>query len=106
MATNNFKLISSASVSGTSDSLINTAATSTTLVIHSVYLTNTSGSTTFANVKVTDSSEAVTTHIAFLHQIPAGETLILDKPLNLEEGDSLYVRANDVEVTVSALEIS
>jgi hypothetical protein len=106
MATNNFKLISSASISGTNDTLINTAAVATTLVVHSVYLTNVGTSLTYANVKVSDSSSGTTTHIAMRTQIPAGETLILDKPLNLEAGDSLYVRGNTLEVTVSALEIS
>jgi hypothetical protein len=106
MATNNFKLIASSTISGTNDSLINTAAAATTLVIHSVYLTNVGAAASYANVKVEDSSEAVTTHIAYNTEIPSGETLILDKPLNLEAGDKLYVRGNNLQVTVSALEIS
>ena len=106
MATNNFKLIASSSVSGTSDSLINTAAAATTLVIHSVYITNVGAAASYANVKVEDSSAAITSHIAYNTEIPSGETLILDKPLNLETGDKLYVRGNNLQVTVSALEIS
>jgi hypothetical protein len=106
MATNNFKLISSSTISSTNDTLINTAATATTIVIHSIYLTNVGENTTYSNVKVNDTSASSTTHIARNASIPEGETLILDKPLNLEAGDSLYVRGANLEVTVSALEIS
>lgn len=106
MATNNFKLISSDTISGTNNSLINTAATDTTLVIHSVYLTNTGEATTYANVIVEDSSSGISTKIAYKTPIPSGDTLVLDKPLNLESGDKLYVRGENLEVTVSALEIS
>ena len=106
MATNNFKLISSSSISSTVDSLVNTAAAATTLVIHLVYLTNVGAAPSYANVKVEDSSAAVTTHIAYNSEVPSGDTLILDKPINLEAGDKLYVRGGNLEATVSALEIS
>jgi len=106
MANNNFKLISSSSISDTTDSLINTAATASTMVIHSVYLTNVGSSLTYANVKITDTSASASTHIAYNTPINSGDTLVLDKPLNLETGDSLYVRGATLEVTVSALEIS
>lgn len=106
MATNNFKLISSSTISSTNNSLINTAATGTTLVIHSVYLTNIGDAITYANVIVEDASAAISTKIAHKTPIPAGDTLVLDKPLNLESGDKLYVRGANLEVTVSALEIS
>jgi len=106
MANNNFKLISSSSISATNDSLVNTAAVASTMVIHSVYLTNVGANLTYANVKVTDDSSSTSTHIAYNTPISSGDTLILDKPLNLETGDSLYVRGATLEVTVSALEIS
>lgn len=106
MATNNFKLISVSSISETNDTLINTAASGATVVIHSIYLTNVGENTTYANIKVNDSSASTTTHTAYKVAIPEGETLILDKPLNLESGDSLYVRGSNLEATVSALEIS
>lgn len=106
MTTNSFKLISSSSVSATADSLINTAPAAATMVVHSVYLTNVGDALTFANVKVYDSSSTVNSHVAYNVQIPSKETLILDKPLNLESGDALYVRGANLEVTVSALEIS
>jgi hypothetical protein len=106
MATNNFKLISSDTISSTTNSLINTAATDTTLVIHSVYLTNTGEAITYANVTIEDSSSGVSTRVAYKTPIPSGDTLILDKPLNLEAGDKIYVRGANLEVTVSALEIS
>jgi len=106
MATNNFKLISSSSISPTSDTVVNTAAAATTIVIHSVYVTNVGDSVTYANVKVVDSSTATTTHISYKTPISSGDTLILDKPINLEAGDSIRVRGANLEVTVSALEIS
>jgi hypothetical protein len=71
-----------------------------------VYVTNIGETLTFANVKVVDSSSGVTTHIAFKSPIMSGDTLILDKPINLESGDSIRVRGANLEVTVSALEIS
>ena len=76
------------------------------MVIHSVYLTNVGSNLTYANVKVTDDSSSTSTHVAYNTPISSGDTLILDKPLNLETGDSLYVRGATLEVTVSALEIS
>jgi len=106
MATNNFKLISSSSISATVDSLVNTAATATTLVIHSMYITNVGPNSSYANVKVEDSSASVTTHITYKSEVPSGDTLILDKPINLEAGDKIYARGSNLEVTVSALEIS
>lgn len=106
MANNNFKLISSSSISATNDSLVNTAAVASTMVIHSVYLTNVGPNLTYANVKITDDSSSTSTHVAYNTPISSGDTLILDKPLNLETGDSLYVRGATLEVTVSALEIS
>ena len=106
MTTNSFKLISSSSVSATTDSLINTAPAASTMVVHSIYLTNVGDALTFANVKVFDSSTTVSSHIAYNVQIPSKETLIFDKPLNLESGDALYVRGANLEITVSALEIS
>lgn len=106
MATNNFKLISSTSISATSDTVVNTAPDSATMVIHSIYLTNVGGAETFANVRVLDTSESITTYVACNNSIPPGETLIFDKPLNLETGDILYTRGANLNVTVSALEIS
>ena len=106
MTTNSFKLISSSSISATADSLINTAPAASTMVIHSIYLTNVGNTLTLANVRVFDSSSTISSHIAYNVQIPSKETLIFDKPLNLESGDSLYVRGANLEITVSALEIS
>ena len=90
-------------------------ATGVTAVIHAVYISNKS-STNEANVdvKVTTDGGSTFYHIGKSLRIPVENTLVLDKPINLETNDILRVVAEvnadssapDVEVYASILEIS
>ena len=84
-------------------------------VVHAVYISNKS-STNEANVdvKVTTDGGSTFYHIGKSLRIPVENTLVLDKPINLETNDILRVVAEvnadssapDVEVYASILEIS
>ena len=92
-----------------------TAGGSTYAVIHAVYISNKS-STNEANVdvKVTTDGGSTFYHIGKSLRVPVENTLILDKPINLEPNDILRIVAEvnadssspDVEVYASILEIS
>jgi len=90
-------------------------ASGVTAVVHAVYISNKS-STNEANVdvKVTTDGGSTFYHIGKSLRIPIENTLVLDKPINLETNDILRVVAEvnadssapDVEVYASILEIS
>jgi hypothetical protein len=90
-------------------------ASGVTAVVHAVYISNKS-STNEANVdvKVTTDGGSTFYHIGKSLKIPVENTLVLDKPINLETNDILRVVAEvnsdssspDVEVYASILEIS
>ena len=92
-----------------------TAGGSVTAVIHAVYISNKS-STNVAkvNVKVTTDGGSTFYHVGRSLDVPANNTLVLDKPINLENNDILRVYADpnpdsssvDVEAYASILEIS
>jgi hypothetical protein len=84
-------------------------------VIHALYISNLS-STNVANVDVKVTTDGGTTfrHIGKSLQIPVSNTLVLDKPINLESGDIVRIVAEsnedssspNVEAFASVLEIS
>jgi hypothetical protein len=90
-------------------------ASGVTAVVHAVYISNKS-STNEANVdvKVTTDGGSTFYHIGKSLRIPVENTLVLDKPINLETNDILRVVAEvnadssspDIEVYASVLEIS
>ena len=90
-------------------------ATGVVAVVHAVYISNKS-STNEANVdvKVTTDGGSTFYHVGKSLNIPVENTLVLDKPINLETNDILRVVAEvnadssapDVEVYASILEIS
>ena len=92
-----------------------TAGASATAVIHALYISNKS-STNEANVdvKVTTDGGSTFYHIGKSLRVAASNTLVLDKPINLEPNDVLRVVAEvnadtsspDVEAYASILEIS
>ena len=92
-----------------------TAPGGTYSVIHALYLTNKSNANNgFVDVKVTTDGGSTFYHVAKKIQIPANNTLTLDKPINLESSDKLRVIAHpfpdsstaDLECYASILEIS
>ena len=95
---------------GTSDTTIYTAPGSTTSVIHAIYVSNihSSGDGT-VDIKVTDTSTSSTYHIAKNLDVPNGSTVVFEKPVNLETGDILKLKAagsGTLEVFVSVLEMT
>jgi len=90
-------------------------ASGVTAVVHAVYISNKSSSNEAnVDVKVTTDGGSTFYHIGKKLRIPVQNTLVLDKPINLETNDILrvvaYVNADssspDVEVYASILEIS
>ncbi len=92
-----------------------TCPSATVAVIHALYISNKS-STNVANVDVKVTVDGGTTfrHIGKSLEIPTENTLVLDKPINLEANDIIRIIAEinedssspDVEVFASVLEIS
>ena len=92
-----------------------TAGGSVYSVVHALYISNKS-STNEANVdvKVTTDGGSTFYHIGKSLRVAASNTLVLDKPINLEPNDGLRVVAEvnadssspDVEAYASILEIS
>ena len=87
---------------------IYTAPSSTTSVIHAVYLSNKHSSAINVDVLVRKSSTDY--YITKGAPVPEGSTLTLDKPVNLETGDKIKVKSSHssglLDVFVSALEIT
>jgi hypothetical protein len=92
-----------------------TAGGGETAVIHALYISNKSEySTAKVNVKVTIDGGTTYRHIGRNLEVPASNTLTLDKPVNLENNDVLRVVADpspdstsvDVEAVASILAIT
>ena len=92
-----------------------TAGGSVTAVIHAVYISNKS-STNIAkvNVKVTTDGCSTFFYIGKSMEVDVSNTLVLDKPINLENNDIIRIYADpspdsssvDVEAYASILEIT
>ena len=86
-----------------------------TAVIHAVYISNLSATNDAkVNVKVTIDGGSTFRHVGRSLNVPANNTLVLDKPINLENNDKIRIYADpnpdsssvDVEAYDSILEIS
>ncbi len=86
-----------------------------TAVIHAVYISNLSSTNAAkVNVKVTIDGGSTFRHVGRSLNVSANNTLIMDKPINLENNDKLRIYADpnpdsssvDVEAYASILEIS
>ena len=87
-----------------------TCPASTEAVVHAVYLSNVDGSASVdATIEVYDNSTTTYYHVGKTIPVPADSTLVLDKPINLQESDKLTVTASaasDLECFISVLEIT
>ena len=92
-----------------------TAGGSVYAVVHAVYISNNSATNSAkVNVKVTTDGGSTFFHVGKHLEVPASNTLVLDKPINLEPSDILRIYADpnpdsssvDVEAYASILEIS
>jgi len=91
------------------DQTLYTAPGSTSAVIHGLFMANTHASSNVGiTLKLVDDSSSTTTVILNAVPIPPNTTLSMDKPVNLETGDSLTVQASttNCEITASILELS
>jgi hypothetical protein len=61
------------------------------------------------DITITDTSAGQTYHIMKTVEVPADSTLVIEKPINLETGDILKVKASsasDLEAFASVLEMN
>ena len=94
---------------------IYTAGGSVTAVIHAVYISNLSTTNDAkVNVKVTIDGGSTFRHVGRSLNVPANNTLVLDKPINLEPSDIIRIYADvladsstpTAEVVASILEVT
>jgi len=92
-----------------------TAGGSVTAVVHAIYISNKSATNIAkVNVKVTTDGGSTFYHIGRSMEVDVNNTLVLDKPINLETNDIIRIVAElnidssspDVEAYASILEIS
>ena len=92
-----------------------TAGGSVYAVVHAVYISNLSSTNSAkVNVQVTTDGGSTFFHVGRSLEVPANNTLVLDKPINIETDDILRIHADpnpdsssvDVEAYASILEIS
>ena len=92
-----------------------TAGGSVTAVVHAIYISNKSATNVAkVNVKVTTDGGSTFYHIGRSLEVDVNNTLVLDKPINLENNDIIRIYADpspdsssvDVEAYASILEIS
>lgn len=82
-------------LSSTSRTDLYTTPSSTTAVVHNLTIANIDG-TNSANITIEFYDSSATTYykLAHLVPVPAGATLIFDKPINLETGDKISLTAS------------
>lgn len=97
-------------LSSTSRTDLYTTPSSTTSVVHNLTITNVDG-TNSANITIEFYDSSATTYykLAYLVPVPAGSTLIFDKPINLETGDKISLTSsssNTLSGYASVMQIS
>ncbi len=94
----------------TSSVAMYTTPASTTSVVHALYLSNIDGlSGRTVDIQVYDSSVSTAFFVVKAVPVPAGSSLVLDKPINLEAADELRITASDNSAIIAhaaVLEIS
>ena len=91
-----------------------TAASNEYVVVHALYISNKSTTSTYVNVKVSTDGGSTFYHIGKSLEVPPNNTLTLDKPVNLENNDIVRVFADpqpdsssvDVEAYASILALT
>jgi hypothetical protein len=87
-----------------------TAPSSTTAVVHNLTIANVDGVNS-ANITIEFYDSSATTYFKLAQDVPvpAGSTLIFDKPINLETGDKISLTAsvaNDLTGFASVMQIT
>lgn len=95
---------------GATATTIYTVPALTTTVIHAAWFANLHATDQLTvTVTWTDTSAATTHTILNAIPVPVHDTLIFDKPINMEAGDILKAScssANDIEATIALMELS
>lgn len=82
-------------LAGTSRTDLYTTPAATTAVMHNLTITNIDGvNSADITIEFYDSSATTYFKLAYLVPVPAGSTLIFDKPINLETGDKVSLTAS------------
>lgn len=97
-------------LTSTSRTDLYTTPSSTTAVVHNLTIANVDG-TNSANITIEFYDSSATTYFKLAQDVPvpAGSTLIFDKPINLETGDKISLTAsaaNDLTGFASVMQIS
>ena len=80
----------------TSDTVVYTCPIATQAVVHSLQLTNFDPALSVnATIKVKDASVVQERFLGSNLPIPVGSSLTFDKPINLEPGDQIILKASD-----------
>ena len=94
----------------TGGAAVYTAPAATTSILHSVYISNIDG-TNAANVDIKARATSGDTYyyVGKALQVPAGSSLVLDKPIDLEATGDVHMTASansDLETVIGILEIT
>ena len=94
----------------TGGGVVYTAPGSTTSIVHSCYVSNIDGSASVdVDIKARATSGDTYYHVAKGVPVPAGSTLVLDNPIDLEATGDIHMTASansDAEAVLGILEIT
>ena len=94
----------------TGGAVIYTAPAATTSIIHSCYVSNIDGTSSVdVDIKARATSGDTYYHVAKTVPVPAGSTLVLDKPIDLEATGDIHMTASvisDAEGVLGIVEIT
>ena len=94
----------------TGGAVVYEAPAATTSIIHSCYVSNIDGSNSVdVDIKARATSSDTYYHVAKGVPVPAGSTLVLDKPVDLEATGDIHMTASansDSEAVLGILEIT
>jgi hypothetical protein len=96
-------------VNATPGTILYTAPSSTSSVVHAMIIANTSSSPQNVTVQMIDASASTSFRLLTNAPIPVGGSLFFPKPINLEVGDSIRITGSTsatLEAYASILEIT
>jgi len=78
-------------------------------VVHSIYVSNIDGANSATvDIKARNTTSDAYRYVAFEVPVPAGSTLVLDKPIDLSSSGTIHMKASatgDLETVMGILEI-
>jgi hypothetical protein len=110
MPTNNFKSVGSAIVDSGGGIVYGPVGSGKEAVVHSIYVSNIDGANSAnVDIKVRNTSGDAYRHVAKGVPVPAGSSLVLDKPIDLAATGDIHMEASvsgDLETNLGILEIT